>query len=204
MREVILNSTNRVTGSSSDFSLPLGGVKKMKLVWVDIPGTFNNFAGCTLQVCSIENFTIEVPAGRYTLATLVNFLNEKFVIQGHNSYVVQTVFGGVQFVCETTTFTVTGAWDLQNNVSQAISLNEPFIYVCCRQVLGVDNGVAVAGTSKQNIVHAVPCEYTGIKYAPLKSPWVHCFGEVKDFYLAWQDAPLALNGGEWACKLLVI
>jgi hypothetical protein len=212
-KEIVLNSANRLSGTPDRFTLPLGKVKRMKLTWADVPASFDTFAGCQFQIRGSDTWTVTVPPGRYTITEFTSRVHDQISNIPGQAYAAEaTPAGGLRVVSETESFTVlsptwpvgwTGNSDVWETASLAHVLKEPFLHVCCDEVRGIDNGIVVAGKNLQNIIHAVPFDWSDVKYSALDSPWVYCFGDVQHFYLSFQNFPVLMHGANWACKFLV-
>jgi hypothetical protein len=213
-KEFIINSANRVSGELEDFILPIGQPRRIKLLYSHIPDTYNNLSG-TLQIIGAVSGTniINIVANKYTPASFVAYLNSNIIIPGQTYTAVLGELNRVTVVA-TEAFTISNLnvnLDLSVNLgfstipSPSITsaslnsvLNPPLIFICSQQVRGVDN-IIIAGQESENIIHAVPFG----NYTPTYDCWVHVFGELRNFYLRFQNNfPVGLNENDWCIKLL--
>lgn len=217
LKEYIISSANRVSGTVNNFELPIGAAKKIKLTWANIPNSFNNIAQSDFRIVGLisGNVDISVPAGRYTATQILNLLQLQINMAGFSVELSGNQEIIINSLIELFYITnVTGNIGFQNSstpVSQIKSKSlisilqvDAFIMVCSSQVRGIDNGCVVANNHQENIIHAVPLSNGTVMYAPLESVWVTVFQNLSNFYLKFQNNfPVNLNGADWSIKLMV-
>lgn len=201
MKQFIISSKNRVSGSSSNFTItsnyPYQTFSKIKLVEAIIPVSYTNCTGSIVVTGSTSGATvIAITPDKYSMETLKVFLQNTLVAQkvGQQYSVTYTTIGLFTIASTTETFTITftsenasvfgfpvGTTTSASSITSAFSAIsalqiDGYINVCCTQVTGIDNGtIILRQTQTQDFIleSIIACDSGVTKFRnDDESPWV--------------------------------
>jgi hypothetical protein len=222
MTEILIMSANRSSGTSENFTINFDSTgTRVKLLEASIPLSFNNILATTFFLTgSISGpHTYNILEKRYTATELVNYLQSQIVIPGQTYLVGLGSANEIIITSSTENFALnfpqpaigfSGIYPA-NTTQTGESLTSilqvsSHILICSPQIRGIDNGIKIAGTNLQEVLHAVPLCTNGLANyrASKSSPWITLTRPLLSFYLSFPNGfPVNLNGTEIAFKILI-
>ncbi len=226
MREIIISSENRLSGTPEDFQIDFDSKgTQMKLLEASIPISFTNILGGSFNITGTTSGlnTITLDTNRYSINTLADHIKAQLtsvivgqlytVTAGQSSELIiasSTEQFSLDFSLSTLTIGFSGITPVapsQTGTSLSSILQvASHILICSNDIRGIDNGTTIAGTSTHHILHAVPLCGSGIaNYRSSKiSTWIKITKPITGFYLAFPNGFVVdLKGSNYAFKLLI-
>lgn len=222
MKEILIMSAHRSSGTSENFTIDFDSTgTHIKLLEASIPLSFNNILETTFtltgSISGPHNYT--VPEGRYSSTNVVDYLQALIVIPGQTYVVGLGSANEVIINSSTETFALNfpqpgfgfsglypaNSTHIGSSLTSILQVSS-HILVCSPEIRGIDNGIIIAGTNQQGVLHAVPLCTNGLaNYRNSKSsPWITLTRPILSFYLAFPNGfPVNLNGTEISFKILI-